>query len=84
MARERPTSLSNGSGAVLLVSGFGFAYPLGIQQAFLDSVPARLPARAGVRAGLDRAAATVLAALISGWRVTVAIRLLMSYTITNI
>jgi MFS family permease len=28
--------------AALLLCGFGYAYPLGIQQAFLDSLPARL------------------------------------------
>jgi hypothetical protein len=30
------------AGVVLLVSGFGYAYSLGIQRAFLDSVPERL------------------------------------------
>jgi Major Facilitator Superfamily len=34
------------AGAALLVSGFGFGYQLGLQQAFLDSVPARLRGQA--------------------------------------
>jgi predicted MFS family arabinose efflux permease len=34
------------AGAVLFACGFGFAYALGIQQAFLDSLPARLRGQA--------------------------------------
>jgi predicted MFS family arabinose efflux permease len=34
------------AGMVLFVTGFGFAYALGIQQAFLDSLPARLRGQA--------------------------------------
>jgi hypothetical protein len=34
------------TGAVLFACGFGFAYMLGVQQAFLDSLPGRLRGQA--------------------------------------